>query len=454
MSKKIREKRSGTSNGEIQRHTSTLQNSNTVNLDEDGAEVSHKQPTPDEARTELRIKPRKKRGLLMVSERNSVGGSSSKSVAMKAGPSTNNCISSSETRAADASRGKGTEKEAFTSAENNWTVSGTEVARTASQRKQTNRDVEDYEGCHPSSHIDNSRHPGEDDGLDKTRCLGRPSAKARRVAKPKPAVEHVDNHATEPYVVETMRRLRPNRQLSSKVAVVSNGFGEVPGRSNLERREHNVVVDKMPAPRLAKLGRKSIRSREVIGFIFDEEQDPIFSVRRALDLQPDQPNGELPCQPSIVVDHAISAPKAHPEAESGRRSHDLREAKGPTALQRQNSRTSKPLDNEASPLNHNEEISSTVTTATVTKQPVTRIANPATRGKRAAKPSDAAGQMPTCPLATEPPGRSSVHQNPSMTDVPGSLSKGTAGPMPGFIRANGGPWSREAHDLFDFKRPL
>lgn len=86
-------------------------------------------------------------------------------------------------------------------------------------------------------------------------------------------------------------------------------------------------------------------------------------------------------------------------------------------------------------------------------QPMPRLANPATRGKKAAKASDAAGKMPEVILPAEPPslfGR----QQPSRMSASNSGNGGEPKPeLPGFSKATGGPWSREAHDLFEFTRP-
>lgn len=83
-----------------------------------------------------------------------------------------------------------------------------------------------------------------------------------------------------------------------------------------------------------------------------------------------------------------------------------------------------------------------------------KIINPATRGKKAAKPSDAAGQPPQCPLPAEVKNAGPPRLlNAKKLGEAGNQDKGGNTPLPGFTRANGGPWSREAFDLFEFKRP-
>lgn len=79
-------------------------------------------------------------------------------------------------------------------------------------------------------------------------------------------------------------------------------------------------------------------------------------------------------------------------------------------------------------------------------QPVApRVMNPATRGKKAAQPSDAAGQAAEPGIPTE--NRIGCPAPKPTAPAPATVA------LPGFSRASGGPWSREAYDLFDYKRP-
>lgn len=79
-------------------------------------------------------------------------------------------------------------------------------------------------------------------------------------------------------------------------------------------------------------------------------------------------------------------------------------------------------------------------------QPVApRVMNPATRGKKAAQPSDAAGQAAEPGIPTD--NRIGCPAPRPTAPAPALVA------LPGFSRANGGPWSREAYDLFDYKRP-
>jgi hypothetical protein len=82
-----------------------------------------------------------------------------------------------------------------------------------------------------------------------------------------------------------------------------------------------------------------------------------------------------------------------------------------------------------------------------------RLVNPATRGRKAAQPTDAAGKVPKCIL---PPsdGAAGIMRDgirPIVRILDTAAKESLA--LPGFVKANGGAWSREAYDLFDYARP-
>lgn len=95
-----------------------------------------------------------------------------------------------------------------------------------------------------------------------------------------------------------------------------------------------------------------------------------------------------------------------------------------------------------------------------------RIVNPATRGKKAARKEDAAGQMPQCIVPFEPvqPMRRAVPRPalkpailrsapPRPANSFASATTTVSASAVTFSSASGGPWSRHAHDLLGIGRP-
>ncbi|KAM0325051.1 hypothetical protein ACHAQA_007588 [Verticillium albo-atrum] len=77
------------------------------------------------------------------------------------------------------------------------------------------------------------------------------------------------------------------------------------------------------------------------------------------------------------------------------------------------------------------------------------VVNPATRNRKAAQKSDAAGQLPRTVLPVTDT-TSAVNRRPNVSE---QAQPTTSVNMPGFTRANGGPWSIQAHDLLGIGRP-
>ncbi|KAG5941411.1 hypothetical protein E4U59_001784 [Claviceps monticola] len=74
-----------------------------------------------------------------------------------------------------------------------------------------------------------------------------------------------------------------------------------------------------------------------------------------------------------------------------------------------------------------------------------KMANPATRGKKAARKTDAAGQAPQYVVPFEPPQPVRPAPKPKLPEPNGAL--------PGFSTAKGGAWSAHAEDLLGMTRP-
>jgi len=94
---------------------------------------------------------------------------------------------------------------------------------------------------------------------------------------------------------------------------------------------------------------------------------------------------------------------------------------------------------------------------TVVGNPPPRIVNPATRGRKAALKSHAAGQVPQSilPPAEPVPARLVARSVPETRQDPsGNERPKRKMTFPGFVTIKGGgPWSREAHDLLERGRP-
>ncbi|KAI0447185.1 hypothetical protein F4803DRAFT_499993 [Xylaria telfairii] len=426
------------------------------------------QPVLDEPRTELRIKPRKKRGLLMISERHTKCAASSESETVKIRPDAHSRPLPSKAQPSRAHSDNGSKKVRSTNTRHKQIDLPKETQKFTSQRNRIDECGDDHdhdkyndeEGYRQLLHTETARYSAEDEEEDEVQCLDRPRSNSQKEARLSSAVGQSDIEMAETCAIETGRRLRPRKRLPTDDDSFSNAADGDYGRLPSARREDNTAVDDMPAPRLAKLGRKSIKSREVIGFMFDEESDTTPSVKQNYQAQEEPALNPSPEQ-TVDDDHhklkgkigdGPASTEARLDIESQSRRKTLLAGKEFTALQRQNNRKPRSPDSEGSLTVQIEEAPSAAT-ATAEKQPIPPITNPATRGRKAAKPSDAAGQMPVCPLSVEPAGSSSLNQVFRNPNVQGNLGKGSTNPMPGFSRANGGPWSREAHDLFDFKRP-
>ncbi|KAI0600700.1 hypothetical protein F4775DRAFT_545085 [Biscogniauxia sp. FL1348] len=473
----------------------------------------------NQPRTELRIKPRKKRGLLMMSERRPVDSSISVSnkakTRKKHGPLSNSVeelliddlgeansrkevspLSQSRDDAARLIRGDSrlidddshdpakideSQREAQIGCaiptrkarrnnrrEANSPGSGDEMTAGKQNKAPGVKDpIEDESG---SSRIDPSHHspsPLDDDSSEEIRSRNRRNKTRKQTITQSP--EHGNNAQTDED--SPPRKRRSLRKKKTQVETVEEEQGE---------------PESAPPPRLAHLGRKNIRSKEVIGFVFDE--DDVKPVSRSISVRIDQPpavcvqadqsTGKIsPARIKAVTDKMAAIEKQQAidlQAQEhisvpmegstitkprGDRRSDTQDLSVPPAplpevpLRRQDSATS------SSSATGVDKAAVSPEDLTVTKPqsvPIPKLINPATRGRKAAKPSDAAGQMPKCPLPPEVgPHATSLPTkppNPKKRSGPAD-GKAASAPMPGFGRANGGPWSREAHDLFEFRRP-
>ncbi|KAI0384557.1 hypothetical protein F5Y04DRAFT_232102 [Hypomontagnella monticulosa] len=394
--------------------------------------LPQEQPIP-EPRTELRIRPRKKRGLLMVSEKLDAENSPI-----------------SKTKNPIDCQGLSTLTVDLTTDDpTNGVIGGDKstdigVIETIDRpRRKKRNDTESIRDIIMQDDTDQGTEPhrkrsSPDDGTisgelpRSSRSRRQPSRKKKTIPtedSPQSAVEKSDNQG-----------------------ISDDGDG-------------SILRDGVPAPRLAQLGRKSIRSKEIIGYIFDEEMDYSDelpqnksrdeygkrSIASGFTANYSEPQPTTPeANPTVTVP---ANDQLHSGQEIGVTSND-------TAINFMESRNIATSHTETLPhlSRGRTESASVISGIPEVQQPAKMVVNPATRGRKAAKPSDAAGQVPQYPLPADTilgraldNGRQGENRRKPGSEV--RAEKGTDAAMPGFARANGGPWSREAHDLFEFTRP-
>ncbi|TLD22231.1 hypothetical protein PspLS_08015 [Pyricularia sp. CBS 133598] len=269
--------------------------------------------------------------------------------------------------------------------------------------------------------------------------------------------------------------------------------------------------------RLEKLGRKSVKSREIIGWVFDQPPAVSFGPRAALPLiasqlarspSPDpvpssvieNPDGPPMSPPDIVndvptsselaqlIETPVATSKRAPDLTIGKASADSLPKTVPDFTEKT---TAHPVQEttldvavkNVVPVSASKPIAEGATKTTPDPAPVInsrpRIANPATRGRKAAVRSDAQGKVPQHILPTDPNSmpRKDVLQalatmmaasaNEAAALLPSQIEPPPAAPerpkikmkLPGFAPAGAsvgdvlGPWTREAYDLLGMGRP-
>jgi len=448
------------------------------------------EPSRNEPRKELRIKPRKRRGLLTVSERKDVDASSvSKDAAGtlhdELGP-----LASANPETTGRGAPEVAQEHRFGSVQGGAALVNTSANPRKRRRPQQAPSESDAdEGDAPEGY----RHEDASEWYDLTEHEAPPNKSKKRTRKARPAEEE--------------RQPGPDVGAAGEERVVLPLKGPI-------------------GPRLARLARKSVKSKEVIGLPF-EDVEPRNGLMRNLGLfprlqdtsaegrptdaenpyataygngrmvapllsppehgKPDQAEAGQPSgQPAHVprdvgVDEATAAQRpcgsagmtttvgvacglgdSHRNDREGAESRRSRNAPtdGGVAVHSSVSANLKAGErDESSPRPMCEEHLDTGLATNPIQAP--RIVNPATRGRKAALKSDAAGQVPQHVL---PP----VFAAPGpQTMVPPSMSRGDDGQacesprpakrkmrFPGFISAHdGGPWTKEASDLLGAGRP-
>ncbi|KAJ3562845.1 hypothetical protein NPX13_g8407 [Xylaria arbuscula] len=372
----------------------------------------------DQPRTELKIKPRKKRGLLMIAERDMMSDPSVKSKSTK------------------IPTDQGSDKTEHANAPEDTPTKPTEETReSASRRKQKSKERRKPK---ESDAIDSRR--SENEGPEELQCVSDINADSWPRAGLRTTTEETGDDGNDIYANISRRSSRLAQHTSNRDTISLSGADRDRGSSRSRSREDFVPLDEMPPPHLAKLGRRSIKSREIIGFIFDDDSDSMINTKHN-ELAHEEQSSDFAPNPDSDKQPLQSRSKVCEDATTNEKS---------LSFESQPSGDCSSVSGSGAAM-QTDEVSSTVMTAEII-QPKPRITNPATRGKKAAKPSEAAGQMPQCPLSAELK-ESSLPRNPGSMKITETGERRPGHQMPGFSRANGGPWSREAYDLFEFKRP-
>ncbi|KAI1803691.1 hypothetical protein F4811DRAFT_323352 [Daldinia bambusicola] len=239
---------------------------------------------------------------------------------------------------------------------------------------------------------------------------------------------------------------------------------------NMVNEDDTTLLDDVPAPRLAQLGRKSVRSKEVIGLILDEEindEEINNDSNKDSGLQWNERGdeyGKTNLADGFSANHSTVRP---PLAKKARAASN---GSSPMSLEIRNVSAVDIKEISRLPQEHTRPTPARVSgdsdvqdllsddTAATRLPAAQMVINSATRGRKAAKPSDAAGHVPQCPLPSEAASRrpqdTGRQENNEQKTRSEARRKACGATMSGFVTANGGPWSREAYDLFEFTRPL
>ncbi|KAG5978706.1 hypothetical protein E4U55_006035 [Claviceps digitariae] len=228
---------------------------------------------------------------------------------------------------------------------------------------------------------------------------------------------------------------------------------------------------KLAGPHIKRLARKSVKSKEIFGFVPSFETGQMtphpFSMTASRigvvgrpPTAPHRPPGisltikpGLRCHDRGAID-GQDAEKVEQHISGGQPDHDAIAAERvpngmddiATATRPAPAATAAALEQDVNGLPASKE-------NVPDDRPVPRakIANPATRGKKAARKTDAAGQAPQHLVPFEPP--QPVRPVPKARPSGPSVSTGRGATLPGFSTAKGGAWSAHAEDLLGMTRP-
>lgn len=378
----------------------------------------HIPPRPiNEQRTELRIRSRQRRGLLMISEKQNTGpgpkrNTTASDAAMQSGPNLDHPKQGGQTPTAEEPSLK--PRQSLT-------------GLASSTGEQQNEAVIIATLTHTPILEDNAPKEVSNDATRSNVLESSPHSEPN-LPEPQQPTPHEDVDPSD--VDDPPVRPRASRRLAERKSETRKGT--IPDFSSEDESE-NMELSAVPkrvrktqtasagssAPRITKMARKSIKSKEIIGFVVPNE-DSKFKC----------PPFAAPRGPISTVGHASSKTANVDEADL--ESHTRKVQQPPVqSIELTSVAQSGPQDGSDD--------------KSVTR-PTPRLCNPATRGKKAAKKEDAAGQLPQTMVQLEPVA-------PTRVGAPKAPSSRKSSALTGFTKANGGTWSVHAGDLLGMTRP-
>lgn len=278
-------------------------------------------------------------------------------------------------------------------------------------------------------------------------------------------------------------------ELSSSESLSEEDSDEMPAKRTKRTRGQRSILnredepaDEPRGPRITKMARKSVKCKEIFGFVppvCEEELVPApFAMATARIGTVGRPPAALTRLPGVTLTRKPSVPAPEPEASAGpseKKSTEVTKVSSPRetipevilddstsmkaitapsliednmkhlveqAPEQLSHKESAPL--ESAPINP---IAQDTTIAERITAPKPTIVNPATRGRKAARKQDAAGQVPQAIVPFEAP------QPARPPRAKPADPKKSDGSLPGFTSANGGAWSKHAEDLLGMTRP-
>ncbi|KAK5999042.1 hypothetical protein PT974_01429 [Cladobotryum mycophilum] len=227
----------------------------------------------------------------------------------------------------------------------------------------------------------------------------------------------------------------------------------MPSKATKRKKAKSEQTDE--GPRITKMARKSVKSKEIFGFVMPDAVDLIPASIMSMANRP------------VITSEAVAPPPAAKAAPSV----GFGSARALTVIDMTDSDKMESSENEQT-----RDSAQPETKPEVSGAPKPRIVNPATRGKKAARKEDAAGQVPQCIIPFDPVivkprivytnvnvgakagpsintnSTNNANANSTITGA-ASIKPVTAKSLPGFSAANGGAWSRHAEDLLGMTRP-